>query len=214
MKTNQEWLRALKGDGIEQEDALKDLRAAILRAMRSHLAADSGYRATFNPEEARQIAEDCAQQTLLTVQQKIDTFRGESRFTTWATSIAIRVLLGELRRRKWNHVSLESSHSRRRLSESPAEGLPCRDPELALQQDQIWNILTEIIEQELTLKQRSILVAIVFEGMPLDLLADSMGTNRDNVYKILHDARKRLKRCLTRRGLTQEEILRIFERKS
>ncbi|MGH7929745.1 MAG: RNA polymerase subunit sigma-24, partial [Candidatus Binatia bacterium] len=57
----------------------------------------------------------------------------------------------------------------------------------------------------------SVLIAHVFQGMPLDLVADSIGTNRDNVYKILHDARKRLKRCLTKRGLTQEEILRVFE---
>ena len=214
MKTNEEWLRALRADGIEHEDALKDLRATILHAMRAHLAEDSGYRSAFNSEESRQIAEDCAQQPLLTVQQKIDTFRGQSRFTTWVISIAIRILLGELRRRRWKRISLESSRSGRALSELPPESLPGRDPELALQQDQIWNILTEIIEKELTLRQRSVLVAIVFEGMPLDLLADSMGTNRDNVYKILHDARKSLKRCLTRRGLTQEEILRIFERKS
>jgi RNA polymerase sigma-70 factor (ECF subfamily) len=214
MKTNEEWLRALKADGIEQEDALKDLRATILRALRAHLAKNSGYRSAFNSEEARQIAEDCAQQTLLTVQQKIDTFKGESRFTTWAISIAIRILLGELRRRRWKLVSLESSHGSVDLSESPAQSLPCLDPELALQQDQIWNIFAEIIEKELTLKQRSVLVAVVFEGMPLDLLADSIGTNRDNVYKILHDARKMLKKCLSRRGLTQEEILRIFERRN
>ena len=105
MKTNEEWLRALKADGIEQEDALKDLRATILRALRAHLAKNSGYRSAFNSEDARQIAEDCAQQTLLTVQQKIDTFKGESRFTTWAISIAIRILLGELRYR----VRLEES---------------------------------------------------------------------------------------------------------
>lgn len=209
MKSNEEWLRALKADRIEQDDALKDLRETILRAMRAYLAADSGYRS----EEVKQIAEDCAQETLLTIRQKIDTFKGESRFTTWATSIAIRILLGELRRRRWKHLSIQHSRIGHDLPNQPIETLQSRDPdpELALQQDEIWQTLTTIIEEELTARQRYILIASVFQGMPLDLVADRLGTNRDNVYKVLHDARKKLKTCLTKRGLTQEEILRIFQ---
>jgi RNA polymerase sigma-70 factor, ECF subfamily len=209
MKTNEEWLRALRADRIEQDDALKDLRETILRAMRAYLAADSGYRL----EEVGQIAEDCAQETLLTIRQKIDTFRGESRFTTWATSIAIRILLGELRRRRWKHLSIQHSRIGHDLPNRPIETLQSRDPdpELALQQDEIWQNLTTIIEEELTARQRYVLIASVFQGMPLDLVADRLGTNRDNVYKVLHDARKKLKTCLTKRGLTQEEILRIFQ---
>jgi RNA polymerase sigma-70 factor, ECF subfamily len=213
MKTNEEWLRALRAGGVEQEDALKDLRETILRAMRAYLAADSGYRSAFRSEEVRQIAEDCAQETLLTIRQKIDTFKGESRFTTWATSIAIRILLGELRRRRWKHLSIQHSGIGHDLPNRPIEALQSRDPdpELALQQDEIWRNLTTIIEEELTARQRYVLVANVFQGMPLDLVADRLGTNRDNVYKVLHDARKKLKICLSKRGLTQEEILHMFE---
>jgi RNA polymerase sigma-70 factor, ECF subfamily len=213
MKTNEEWLRALRADRIEQDDALKDLRETILRAMRAYLAADSGYRSAFRSEEVKQIAEDCAQETLLTIRQKIDTFKGESRFTTWATSIAIRILLGELRRRRWKHLSIQHSRIGHDLPNQPIETLQSRDPdpELALQQDEIWQTLTTIIEEELTARQRYVLIASVFQGMPLDLVADRLGTNRDNVYKVLHDARKKLKTCLTKRGLTQEEILRIFQ---
>ena len=213
MKTNEEWLRALRAHGIEQDDALKDLRETILRAMRAYLAADSGYRSAFRSEEVRQIAEDCSQETLLKIRQKIDTFKGESRFTTWATSIAIRILLGELRRRRWKHLSIQDSRIGHDLPNRPIEALQSRhsDPELALQQDEIWRTLTTIIEEELTARQRYVLIASVFQGMPLDLIADRLGTNRDNVYKVLHDARKKLKTCLTKRGLTQEEILRIFQ---
>jgi RNA polymerase sigma-70 factor (ECF subfamily) len=82
---------------------------------------------------------------------------------------------------------------------------------MAMQQDEFWKILKKIIEKELTSKQRFVLVASAFQDMPLDLIAESLKTSRDNVYKILHDARKKLKRCLTKRGLRQEEILRIFE---
>ena len=139
MKTNEEWLRALRADRIEQDDALKDLRETILRAMRAYLAADSGYRT----EEVGQIVEDCAQETLLTIRQKIDTFRGESRFTTWATSIAIRILLGELRRRRWKHLAIQHSRIGHDLPDRPIEALQSRDPdpELALQQDEIWRSL-------------------------------------------------------------------------
>lgn len=73
------------------------------------------------------------------------------------------------------------------------------------------SILKGIIENELTQRQRSVLVAHVFQGMPLDLVADWLGTSRDTVYKILHDARKKLKKCLIEHGLTQEEILGVFE---
>jgi RNA polymerase sigma-70 factor (ECF subfamily) len=213
MKTNEEWLRALRADGIEQDDALKDLRETILRAMRAYLAADSGYRSAFRSEEVGQIAEDCAQETLLTIRQKIDTFKGESRFTTWATAIAIRILLGELRRRRWKQLSIQQSRIGHDLPKRPIETLQSRDPdpELALQQDEIWRNLTTIIEEELTARQRYVLIASVFQGMPLDLVADRLGTNRDNVYKVLHDARKKLKTCLSKRGLSQQEILRIFQ---
>ena len=72
-------------------------------------------------------------------------------------------------------------------------------------------MLEKIIENDLTPRQRFVLIASAFQGMPLDLIAERLGTNRDNVYKNLHDARKKLKGCLNERGLTQEEILRIFE---
>src|SRR6266545_919057 len=175
MKTNEEWLRALRADGIEQDDALRDLREILIHGMRAYLAEDHGYNSG-RGSEAKQIVEDCAQETLLIIKRKIDTFRGESRFTTWATTIAIRQLLGELRQRKWKDLSIDPSSIGRDLPKQPVEALQSDTPEMAL-----------------------------------DLIADKLGTNRDNVYKILHDARKKLKGCLTKGGITQEEILRIFE---
>jgi RNA polymerase sigma-70 factor (ECF subfamily) len=205
MRTNEEWLRDLRTDGVQQADALKELRERILRAMCAYLAESA---------EANELAEDCAQDALLMIREKLGTFRGESRFTTWATTIAIRLLLGELRRRKWKHVSIEDSSIGHDLPNRPVEALQSDNPEMALQQDEVWSLLKRIVEKDLTSRQRFVLIASVFQGMPLDLVADELGTNRDNVYKILHDARKKLKECLTKRGLTQEEILRIFGAKT
>jgi RNA polymerase sigma-70 factor, ECF subfamily len=213
MRTNDEWLGALRSDGIEQEEALRDLRERLLLGMRAYLAEDPGYRTALALEGAREIIEDCAQEALLIIRQKIDGFRGESRFTTWATTIAIRLLLGELRRRKWKQVSIESSKIGHNLPDRPAEALQYDNPEMALQQQEVWSLLKRIVEKDLTSRQRFVLIASAFQGMPLDLIADRLGTNRDNVYKILHDARKKLKRCLTKRGLTAEELIRTFEPK-
>jgi RNA polymerase sigma-70 factor (ECF subfamily) len=211
MKTNEEWLRALKANGAEQEDALKDLRERLVHGMRAYLAEDRGYSSARGSEEARQIVEDCAQDALLIIKRKIDTFRGESRFTTWATTIAIRQLLGELRRRKWKDLSIEDSSIGHDLPDRSIEALQSGNPEMALEQDEVWTLLKRIVEKDLTSRQRFVLIASAFQAMPLDLIAEKLGTNRDNIYKILHDARKKLKGCLTKRGLTQEEILRTFE---
>jgi RNA polymerase sigma-70 factor, ECF subfamily len=213
MKTNEEWLRALRAEGAEQGDALKDLREILIHGMCAYLAEDRGYKSG-RGSEARQIVEDCAQETLLIIKRKIDTFRGESRFTTWATTIAIRQLLGELRRRKWRDLSIDPSSIGRDLPNRPVEALRSDTPERALEQDEVWSLLKRIFEKDLTARQRFVLIANAFQGMPLDLIAEELGTNRDNVYKILHDARKKLKRCLTKQGVTQEEILRIFEVKT
>ena len=209
MKTNEEWLRALRAGGIEQEDALKDLRDRLLHGMRAYIAQDHGYRSVLAAKEATQIVEDCAQEALLIIRDKIDTFRGESRFTTWATTVTIRLLLAELRRRRWKTVSIESPRIGHDLG--PAEALQTGNPEMAVQQTEVWRMLEKIIENDLTPRQRFVLIASVFQAMPLDLIAERLGTNRDNVYKNLHDARKKLKGCLNERGLTQDEILRIFE---
>jgi RNA polymerase sigma-70 factor, ECF subfamily len=214
MRTNEEWLRALRADGIEQEDALKDLRERLLLGMRAYLAEDRGYRSALTLADAKEIVEDCAQEALLIIRQKIGAFRGESRFTTWATTIAIRLLLGELRRRKWKQVSIEYSKIGYDFPGRPVEALQSGNPEMALQQEEVWSMLKRIVEKDLTSRQRFVLIASAFQGMPLDLIADRLGTNRDNVYKILHDTRKKLKRCLIKRGLTAEELIGTFELKT
>ena len=84
---------------------------------------------------------------------------------------------------------------------------------MALQQDEVWSLLEQIVEKDLTSRQRFVLIDSAFQGMPLDLIAAKLGTDRDNVYKILHDARKKLKVCLTKRRITLEEILQTFEAK-
>ncbi len=195
-------MRDLRSDGARQTDVLQDLRDRILRALRAHLVRSG---------EDYAVAEDCAQEALLIIQEKLETFRGESRFTTWATMIALRTLLGEIRRRRWKNVSIEQFRVGEELPAWPIDDAKSQDPEKAAQQSEAWRILKDAIQNDLTSRQRFVLVANVFQGMPLDLVADRLATNRDNVYKLIHDARKKLKKSLVEHGLSSEEILRIFE---
>lgn len=207
---NAEWLGDLKAEGPKQDQALKDLREAILRVLHSYIGRHHLGHPVFGSDEIDHLAQDCTQEALLIILKSLDTFRGESRFTTWAYQVAIRVVLGELRHRRWKEVSLDRSQVGEDLPAWPIEESKSPDPERALQQVQAWDLLKGIIENDLTPRQRSVLVANVFQGMPLDEVAGWLGTNRDNVYKILHDARKKLKRCLLDRKVTQHEILEVF----
>ena len=97
-RTNEEWLAALRGP--EQEEALADLRTFLVRGL--------GYALANRSDVDDQVREDFAQEALLKILNGLDTFRGESRFTTWAQKIAVNVAFTELRRRRWQDTSLEA----------------------------------------------------------------------------------------------------------
>ncbi len=208
-RTNDEWLRDLRAGGATQEAALRDLRESIVRALRAALGGRQ-HGKLGDAEEAGQLAQDCAQEAILLVLDKLGTFRGDSRFTTWVYQIGIRVLLGELRHRRWQELSLDRPGSNDGLPARPIEDRVSATPEQAFHREQIWTVFREVIDKELTARQRAALVAHVFQGEPLDQLAARLATSRDAVYKLIHDARKKLKQCLAARGLAREEILGAF----
>jgi len=153
------------------------------------------------------LAEDAVQETLLTVRAKLDTFRNDSRFTTWVHRIAVNALLGQLRQRRWNVRSPETASDT--VPDSlTEEGVPA--PERAVLQRELWTLVRQLIEEELTAHQRTILLAHVFHQKPLDLLAAELGTSRDAVYKAIHDARRKLRAALLARGVTVAEALGVF----
>jgi RNA polymerase sigma-70 factor (ECF subfamily) len=209
-RTNQEWLAALRGPG--RDEALADLRALLVRGLRYALASWSVV------DEA--ILEDFAQDALLKILDGLDSFRGESRFTTWAQKIAVRVALTELRRHRWRDVSLDemtgspdadpSTGVRRRLLLPDTLADPSAGPEQQAIQRMLLSTLRRIIATELTDKQRQALVAARFHGMPLEEVARRMGTNRNALYKLLHDARQRLKKRMMAEGLSPQDVLAAF----
>jgi RNA polymerase sigma-70 factor (ECF subfamily) len=200
-RTNEEWLAALRGP--ERDEALADLRGSLVRGMRYALAGRSGV------DEA--ALEDFVQDALLRILKGLDSFRGESRFTTWAQKIAVNVAFTELRRRHWQDVSLDDLGVREDtdfIPETLAD--PSAGPEQQALQRAMLSTLHRLIDTELTDKQRQALVAARVHGMPLEEVARRMGTNRNALYKLLHDARQRLKKRMLAEGLSPQDVLAAF----
>jgi RNA polymerase sigma-70 factor, ECF subfamily len=207
-RSNSEWLTALREGGSSHEAALAELRLGLLGAIRACLTKRHAIQGSLHSEETQHLAEDCTQEAILIIQAKLDDFRGESQFMTWAFSIAIRVALGELRRRWWRQATIEKARLGHALPTWPIEE---PGPERSLQQREAWALLTRLIDTALTPLQRTVLIAHAFQEMPLGLIAEWLGTNRNSLYKLIHDARKRLKQALLAQGLTHKDIIAVFD---
>ena len=200
-RTNEEWLGDLRGPN--PDESLSDLRAILVRGLR-YAAAE--WRAL---DEAS--LEDFAQEALLRILASLDSFRGESRFTTWAQKIAIRVVLSDLRRQRWRELSLEempkfrSNHSSLRPTAGPPFG-----PEQQVMQRMLVEMLHRLMREELTERQGKALSAVYLKQIPMEEVARSMGTNPNALYKLLHDARLRLAQALTSRGVSSLDVEHVF----
>ena len=209
-RTNEEWIAELKSEGDQKEAALADLRAVIATGLPYAL---SNYLSPDNPQ-FQSLAEEVTQDTLLRILDHLDTFEGRSRFTTWVHKIAVRIALTELRRRRWRDFSLDS------LVEENEEGVsfpslmidPSPNPDTLTQQNDMMMRVGRLINEELTDKQRQAMVATAIEGVPLEEVARRMDMNRNALYKLLHDARLRLKKRLANEGLTVDDVWAAFDR--
>jgi RNA polymerase sigma-70 factor (ECF subfamily) len=157
--------------------------------------------------------EDFVQDALVKILGALDSFRGESRFTTWAQKIAVRVAFTELRRRRWADISLQDLVSRYEGADLTPAVLtdPATSPERQATQQMLLEMVQRLIAEELTERQRQAVTAAMIGGMPLAEVARRMGTNRNALYKLIHDARQRLKARMMDEGLSVEDVLAAFE---
>lgn len=209
-RTNESWITDLKSSGIPHDEALSDLRAIIQKGLPYALSRWlSSTDPLFQP-----LVEEVTQETLLRVLNQIDTFEGRSLFTTWVHKIAIRIALTELRRKRWRDASLDE------LTENedapPPPGLladPQASPETAAERKDMLARVRRILEEELTPKQREALTLLGLQNIPMEEAARRMKTNRNALYKLLHDARLRMKKRLALEELTPQDLLLAFEQK-
>ena len=196
-RSNDEWLAALRGPN--SDEALAELRVVLVRGLRVALGGQAN--------RVESSVDDFAQEALIKILGNLDSFRGECRFTTWAQKICVRTAFAEMRRSRWRDVSLEEVISR--PQESGAVD-PQTDPERAATQTMIMAEFRRFIDEELTDRQRTALLAAL-GGMPLEAVADRMNTNRNALYKLLHDARKRLRRRMSAEMLSPQDVLGAFD---
>jgi len=198
--TNQDWL-----DGLNANDPalLQELHDVLRRGM---LAA---FHAKVDAEKLDAFAEDIAQQSVLKVLDHLETFQGRSKFLTWATKIAVRTGLSELRHARWRERSLDALLETRKTFSMPVED--AATPEQQLEQQEAIHMLNLVITEDLTAHQRTALLSILIHKAPIEVVASQMGISRNAVYKVIHDARKRLKRSLAKRGYSIDGILEPFQ---
>jgi RNA polymerase sigma-70 factor, ECF subfamily len=199
-RTNEQWLADLRGPNPDK--ALADLYDLLVRGLRVGLGSYGG--------DVDANAGDFAQEALIKITANLDSFRGESRFTTWAQKIAMNVALTELKRRRWRDVSLQELFARREAANREPADTQLSPEQLALQ-NTVLQELRRMVEEELTDRQREAVVAVILEGMPVSEVARRMDTNQNALYKLLHDARRKLKRQMEAAGLSPQEVLAAFE---
>lgn len=188
--TNESWIERLTTTGSVQDEALLELRAILLARLRKTFLGRTGVD--------EPLLEDVTQEALLKTLNSLDQFEGKSRFATWATTIAVRIAFTELRRRHWKDVSLEQLL---RGNHVPDRFIASHEQD----RDALVRTMHEIIETGLTERQRTALLAEL-NGMPLAEIGRRLGSNRNAIYKLTHDARRRLKQSLEAAGYTVADL--------
>jgi RNA polymerase sigma-70 factor (ECF subfamily) len=196
---SQEWLRDLRGTGAARDAALSRLHELLLRAARFEVARRRPTLPHLRGDDLDDLAVQAADDALMSVLAHLDDFRGLSRFTTWVYKFGLYEAAVKLRRRGWQGRELPlEPESWDHLASSFAP------PETEAERSELLAEVARAIDEVLTPHQRKVLVGLALNGVPIDVLADRLGTTRGALYKTLHDARTKLRRHLSATGLMPE----------
>jgi RNA polymerase sigma-70 factor (ECF subfamily) len=198
---SRDWLDSLKDTGPRREAAIARLHELLLRAARFEVNRRRTSLPHLRGGSFDDLATQSADDALVAILAKLDDFRGASRFTTWAYKFALLEAAVRLRRLGWQdrEVPLEPA-SWDALAGALAS------PHASAETRELFEALRVAIEERLSAHQRQVLVAITIAGVPIDVLAERIGTTRGALYKTLHDARQKLRRCLAEQGLDIEGV--------
>jgi RNA polymerase sigma-70 factor, ECF subfamily len=196
------WLRELRSQGRARDEAVARLHALLLRAARFESARRRPTMPHLRGNDLDDIANQAADDALVSVLARLDDFRGASRFTTWVYKFALLEAAVKLRKRAWQgrEVPLEPET----WSLFASAGI---EPEEEVAQSELLTTVQRAIAEVLTPHQRRVLIALALNGVPIDVLAERLNTTRGALYKTLHDARRKLRRHLDDVGLPVDELL-------
>jgi RNA polymerase sigma-70 factor (ECF subfamily) len=196
-----EWIQALSGVGAAREEALERLHELLLRAARFEVARRRRAMSAGAEGDFEDLAMQAADDALVAILRRLHTFRGDSRFTTWAYKFALLEAGVKVRRRVWH--AREVPFEQDGWAQLPDRGAsPGDDAETA----ELLAAVRDAIAEVLTPHQRAVLVAIALNDVPIDVLAERLATTRGALYKTLHDARKKLRARLAADGLAVDSV--------
>jgi len=196
----EEWHLDLHTEGTRRDQAVARLHGLLLRAARFEVFRRAGSLPQLSPVELDELAQDAADDAAVSVLRRLGDFRGESSFRTWAYKFALLEASVKVRRRAWRgrEVMLEPEQW-----ESLAHA--GRGPDDDAESAALLEAVRDGIRSALTPRQRQVLVAVVLEGVPIDVLAERLGSNRNALYKVLHDARRRLRNHVVAAGFPETD---------
>jgi RNA polymerase sigma-70 factor (ECF subfamily) len=189
-----DWVEDLRAGGATEQAAVAELHTLLLKAARFEIGRRRADLPHLRGADHEDLAQQSADDALVAILGKLDDFRGESRFTTWAYKFALLEAAVKVRRRAWQgrEIPLEEEAWGALADSRAGAGRGAEDAELfAAMREEI---------AALTPRQREVLVAVALNGVPIDVLAERLGSSRGALYKNLHDARRRLRAALAARG--------------
>src|SRR5215213_5324586 len=194
-KASQALLHGLRQTGPARDAAIGDLHALLVRGAHHELARRAGQLADVSHGERDDLAMQAADDALTAILAKLDTFRGASRFTTWAYKFVLLEAGVKARRRAWQgrEVALEDQSWGQFADRAPS-------PQETLEETELLQAIGVAMETDLTTHQREVFVALALNAVPIDVLAERLSTTRGALYKTLHDARRKLRAALARAG--------------
>lgn len=182
------WLKGLRSDGAQGEATRTELHDLLLKAARFEIKRRRAALPHLRGNDFDDLAHQAAGDAMVAILAKLDDYRGDSRFTTWAYKFALLEAAVKLRRRAWQgrEVPLEPAHWSVMVSETES-------PESAAESREVLREVKEAIETELSPHQREVLLGVALNGVPIDVLAERLNTTRGALYKTIHDARRKLR---------------------
>ena len=195
-RTVVEWMAGLRASGVQRDTTVAELRDLLLRVARFECQRRRGLLRVSGPE-LEDIAQQAANDALVSIMAKLDEFRGESHFTTWAYKFVMFQVSTKIGRHFWRagSATVDEPVDPERIADRLATA-----PDRRAEQRELLGALARAVEQDLTEYQRKVFVAIALDDVPVDALAAELGSTRNAVYKALFDARRKLRASLAGAG--------------
>jgi RNA polymerase sigma-70 factor, ECF subfamily len=195
-RESREWISALGSSGPRQEQAISRLHELLLRAARFEVDRRRATLPHLRGDDFADVALQSADDALVAVLSKLDSYRGDSKFTTWAYKFALLEAAVKLRRRAWQGREVPLTPETWPLFPSANPS-----PQSTVERSELFEAVQRAIANELTPRQHEVLVATTLNDVPIDVLAERLDTTRGALYKTLHDARHKLRSHLTALGM-------------